>query len=44
MTKRKANTPIKRKQMIARTALKNLCIAMVLGEGKVLHGNELQIV
>ena len=34
MTKRKANTPIKRKQMIARTALKNLCIAMVLGEAK----------
>lgn len=32
--KRKANTPIKRKQMIARTALKNLCIAMVLGEAK----------
>ena len=34
MSKRKANTPIKRKQMIARTALKNLCIAMVLGEAK----------
>ena len=34
VTKRKANTPIKRKQMIARTALKNLCIAMVLGEAK----------
>jgi hypothetical protein len=32
--KRKANTPIKRKLMIARTALKNLCIAMVLGESK----------
>jgi hypothetical protein len=32
--KRKNNTMIKRRSMIARTALKNLCIAMVLGEAK----------
>lgn len=32
--KRKKNTLIKRHAMIGRTALKNLCIAMVLGEAK----------